>query len=53
MFDLNPLDPAGVHVRDVEFAHLLMVWVACRTAGFADGAGPSAGSPESQERCAL
>ena len=28
MFDLNPLVPAGVDWRDVEFAHLLIVWLA-------------------------
>lgn len=28
MFDLNPLVPVGVDVRDVEFAHLLLVWLA-------------------------
>ena len=28
MFDLNPLVPVGVDWRDVEFAHLLMVWLA-------------------------
>ena len=28
MFDLNPLIPVGVDWRDVEFAHLLMVWLA-------------------------
>jgi glutamate--cysteine ligase len=30
MFDLNPLAPAGVDVRDVQFAQLLMVWLLCR-----------------------
>ena len=28
MFDLNPLVPVGVDWRDVEFAHLLLVWLA-------------------------
>ena len=28
MFDLNPLVPVGIDWRDVEFAHLLMVWLA-------------------------
>ncbi len=28
MFDLNPLVPVGVDWRDVEFAHLLIVWLA-------------------------
>ena len=28
MFDLNPFVPAGVDWRDVEFAHLLMLWLA-------------------------
>ncbi len=28
MIDLNPLAPAGVDVRDVAFAQLLLVWVA-------------------------
>lgn len=28
MFDLNPLIPVGVDWRDVEFAHLLLVWLA-------------------------
>ena len=28
MFDLNPLVPEGVDERDVQFAHLLMVWLA-------------------------
>lgn len=28
MFDLNPLVPVGVDERDVEFAHLLLVWLA-------------------------
>ena len=28
MFDLNPLVPVGVDERDVEFAHLLMVWLS-------------------------
>lgn len=30
MFDLNPLTPAGVEVRDVQFAHLMMVWLAAQ-----------------------
>lgn len=29
MFDLNPFASAGVEVLDVEFAHLLMVWLMC------------------------
>lgn len=28
MFDLNPLVREGVDVRDIEFAHLMMVWLA-------------------------
>ncbi len=28
MFDLNPFAPAGVDVRDIKFAHLMMVWLA-------------------------
>lgn len=28
MFDLNPFVPAGVDVRDVLFAQLLLVWLA-------------------------
>ncbi len=28
MFDLNPFALAGVDVRDVKFAHLMMVWLA-------------------------
>lgn len=28
MFDLNPLVPVGVDVRDVQFAQLMMVWLA-------------------------
>ncbi len=27
MFDLNPFASAGVDVRDIEFAHLMMVWL--------------------------
>jgi glutamate--cysteine ligase len=30
MFDLNPLVSAGVDVRDVQFAQLLMVWLMCQ-----------------------
>ena len=30
MFDLNPLRPEGVDVRDVKFAQLLMVWLASK-----------------------
>lgn len=30
MFDLNPLCPEGVEVRDVLFAQLLMIWLLCR-----------------------
>ncbi|MDO5476958.1 MAG: hypothetical protein Q4F43_07590 [Eubacteriales bacterium] len=29
MFDLNPLDKAGLDVRDVQFAQLFLVWLAC------------------------
>lgn len=29
MFDLNPLVPHGLDVRDVEFAHLLLIWLIC------------------------
>lgn len=29
MFDLNPFAAAGVDTFDVEFAHLLMVWLMC------------------------
>ena len=29
MFDLNPLVPAGVDERDVRFAQLFLVWLAC------------------------
>lgn len=28
MFDLNPLSPAGVELRDIQFAHLMLVWLA-------------------------
>ena len=28
MFDLNPLSRAGVDVRDIEFAHLMIVWLS-------------------------
>lgn len=28
MFDLNPLVSSGVELRDVQFAHLLLVWLA-------------------------
>lgn len=30
MFDLNPLVPAGIDVRDILFAQLLLVWLAAR-----------------------
>lgn len=29
MFDLNPLCPEGIELRDVQFAQLLLVWLAC------------------------
>ena len=29
MFDLNPLVPAGVDERDIRFAQLFLVWLAC------------------------
>ena len=29
IFDLNPYCAEGIDVRDVEFAHLYMVWLAC------------------------
>ena len=29
MIDLNPLSPAGVDLRDVQFAQLLLIWAAC------------------------
>jgi glutamate--cysteine ligase len=29
MFDLNPLVPCGIDVRDIKFAHLLLVYLAC------------------------
>lgn len=29
MFDLNPLAPAGVEEKDILFAQLLIVWIAC------------------------
>ena len=28
MFDLNPFDEAGIDIRDLQFAHLMMVWLA-------------------------
>lgn len=28
MFDLNPLVPEGVDIRDIRFAHLMMIWLA-------------------------
>ena len=28
MYDLNPLVKAGVDVRDIQFAHLMMIWLA-------------------------
>lgn len=30
MFDLNPLCPEGLEIKDVLFAQLLMVWLLCR-----------------------
>ena len=30
MVDLNPLSPAGMDLRDLEFIHLLLVWIMCR-----------------------
>ena len=30
MFDLNPLEKAGLDVRDVKFAHLMMIWLASK-----------------------
>jgi len=30
MVDLNPLAPAGLDLRDLEFIHLLIVWLMCR-----------------------
>lgn len=30
MFDLNPLCAEGLEVKDVLFAHLLMIWLLCR-----------------------
>ena len=32
MFDLNPLAQAGVEEKDIQFAHLLMVWLAASPA---------------------
>ncbi len=32
MFDLNPLEKTGLDVRDIKFAHLLLVWLACTPA---------------------
>lgn len=29
MIDLNPLVPCGIDVRDIHFAQLLLVWLAC------------------------
>jgi len=29
MFDLNPLENSGLDVRDVQFAHLLLIYLAC------------------------
>lgn len=28
MFDLNPFEEAGLDIRDIKFAHLLLVWLA-------------------------
>lgn len=28
MFDLNPLKETGVEIKDIQFAHLLMIWLA-------------------------
>ena len=28
MFDLNPFEEAGIDRRDLEFAHLLLIWMA-------------------------
>ncbi len=30
MFDLNPLEPDGVDIRDIRFAQLLILWLACQ-----------------------
>ena len=32
MFDLNPLEETGIDVRDIKFAHLLIIWLACTPA---------------------
>lgn len=37
MFDLNPLAPAGVEVRDIQFAQLLLVWLASAPEQALDG----------------
>lgn len=29
MFDLNPFEETGLDLRDIQFAHLMLVWLAC------------------------
>ncbi len=30
MIDLNPLEPAGLNLKDLQFAQLLLIWLACK-----------------------
>ncbi len=33
MIDLNPFERSGLNVKDLRFAHLLLVWLACTESG--------------------
>ena len=33
MIDLNPFERSGLNLKDLRFAHLLLVWLACTESG--------------------